>query len=1104
MTPTETPQDKPKQDVALKGRIVPLMRVMALWVFSGATFLVICVGLLFFLVSGQTLRAPDWARDRVESYISSNLVRFQVELGSVVIALSEDWIPSLELIGVAFTDAEDQFIFSLEQVKIGFTLSTMLTGEIKPTYIDSSQVAVDFNQVIKRGSSFALTMQSGQEWKINNIQQLRKNVDDLLALEQLSSLETINIQGLKLSHENEEPKPGWSLQNASLQLSRDAGDLNIIGYIPILREQNPILAIEASILLRTGSASADFELSSKDILVGEFADVHPDLSSLKSLRAPLSGTLRGNMNENGEFTNIGAELMLGPGFFQSAEETQIMRFERIDAHGVLDLQQQFIRINEVNVVSDSFMGKLSGDVSQIETIDGFVKSLAGQFQFEEVTIFHQSFPNQAIVLDQALADFKVTINPFSLKLGQVVFFEQGTSWQISGEMKQEAGGWYVNLDGSSDEVELKVAKALWPRNLLPNSRAWVIKNFQQGMLSDVNFAIRLSPAHPPNFFVGFEFQDVDIQFLPKIPAIRSADGHVSFVGNRLSITATSGRIIAKQGGAINIAGTSFTVPDTSLGIDARAVVRAHGRGNLIAVLSILNEKPIEVFKHSDLSVSSISGLAYFAGEIQLPLLPKVQFNQIDFDISGYVSEVKSNELVPNKLFSASRLRINATNSIIEVTGSGTLADVPFQGTWRKQLGKGNFGSQVTGILELSEATFHSFGVNIPAGIIDGSGNADFSVSLESGKVPNLMLSSNLVGVGLTFSDLNWSKPVDVEGQFELVAQLNESIVVEELLLVASDFSSSLKIDSLTSDTGIVAEFDHIRIEDWLDISAILKVGGDQYPELTVLGGRIDLQKVPINEPEQQQFNVFSRVQLVVDKLDQLQVTKQVTINDFSGQFNGNDGFSGQLRGLVGGEALIVGQIVRKDGQRVIQIQSQDAGGVLRAAKLLPSSSGGSLDLRLRSTTSARDFVGRISVKDISVRDAPVIVVLLNAISVVGLFSELLGQGVVFSDVEARFELSPTELTLLESRAIGPSIGLTMVGTYSLLGKSLDVHGVITPVYLLNQIGGLFSPREGEGLFGLNYRLNGAVDSPEVSVNFLSGLAPGFLRELFRFGGATGN
>ena len=115
----------------------------------------------------------------------------------------------------------------------------------------------------------------------------------------------------------------------------------------------------------------------------------------------------------------------------------------------------------------------------------------------------------------------------------------------------------------------------------------------------------------------------------------------------------------------------------------------------------------------------------------------------------------------------------------------------------------------------------------------------------------------------------------------------------------------------------------------------------------------------------------------------------------------------------------------------------------------------------------------------------------------GLLNELSGQGILFSEVEARFRLTPDQVRLTEARATGPSLGLTMDGLYDVGTKAFAMQGVISPVYLLNQIGGVLAPRRGEGLFGFNYVLRGTADAPRVQVNPLSGLAPGFFREIFR-------
>ncbi len=76
------------------------------------------------------------------------------------------------------------------------------------------------------------------------------------------------------------------------------------------------------------------------------------------------------------------------------------------------------------------------------------------------------------------------------------------------------------------------------------------------------------------------------------------------------------------------------------------------------------------------------------------------------------------------------------------------------------------------------------------------------------------------------------------------------------------------------------------------------------------------------------------------------------------------------------------------------------------------------------------------------------------------------------------------------------MGLSFDGTIDTVNEMLNLRGAISPIYLLNAVGSVFT-RKGEGVFGFNYTLKGPLASPKVSVNPLSGLAPLFLRDLLR-------
>jgi hypothetical protein len=86
---------------------------------------------------------------------------------------------------------------------------------------------------------------------------------------------------------------------------------------------------------------------------------------------------------------------------------------------------------------------------------------------------------------------------------------------------------------------------------------------------------------------------------------------------------------------------------------------------------------------------------------------------------------------------------------------------------------------------------------------------------------------------------------------------------------------------------------------------------------------------------------------------------------------------------------------------------------------------------------------------------------------------------------------------------GGSLGITTKGSVDFGADVIDLEGTIVPAYAVNQvlgeipvIGWILTGGEGGGLLAVSYRVAGPVSAPEISVNPLSALTPGFLRGLF--------
>jgi hypothetical protein len=256
-----------------------------------------------------------------------------------------------------------------------------------------------------------------------------------------------------------------------------------------------------------------------------------------------------------------------------------------------------------------------------------------------------------------------------------------------------------------------------------------------------------------------------------------------------------------------------------------------------------------------------------------------------------------------------------------------------------------------------------------------------------------------------------------------------------------------------------------------------------------MGGSLDLRRAQFGAGQGQSGPISIA-------LDRLQITEGIALRGFEGQFRGDGGFRGEFTASVNGGAPIAGAVAPRDGRSAVRLRSPDAGALLRASGLMETAAGGALDLTLLPASGAGEFDGTLAITDLRVRDAPTMAALLDAISVVGLLQQLDGQGLAFDQVDARFRLTPDAVIVSEASAVGPGLGISVDGTYTLASKAIDLQGVVSPFFLLNQVGS-FLTRRGEGLIGFNFNITGATDAPQVSVNPLSVLTPGMFREIFR-------
>jgi hypothetical protein len=200
-----------------------------------------------------------------------------------------------------------------------------------------------------------------------------------------------------------------------------------------------------------------------------------------------------------------------------------------------------------------------------------------------------------------------------------------------------------------------------------------------------------------------------------------------------------------------------------------------------------------------------------------------------------------------------------------------------------------------------------------------------------------------------------------------------------------------------------------------------------------------------------------------------------------------------------------------DGQRRLQLQSANAGSVLKFLDVYQRMEGGTLSAALAGQAGG-PLVGQVDARDFLVVNEPRLGSLVSSQPDGSnqSLSQAVGRDIDTSRVS--FERAASEVTygkgyLALDRGVlrGPLIGATYQGTVYDQAGDMAMTGTFMPAYGLNRLfgeipilGQILGNGRDRGLIGITFRLYGKTAAPQLQVNPLSVVAPGIFRSIFEF------
>lgn len=1064
------------------------------WSLAALSGLAGALGALLLWCVGRPLAAPDWMRARIEARIAAAMPGMEIGFTGLSLIIEEGLQPRIRLRDVSLREAGGLPLVTLGDLEAGVSGEALLRGRLEPGRVILSGAQMTLRRMADGSFDLALGEALPPIEQAPSVVGLIEGLDSLLTQPRFAALSLIEAHNLGIRYEDARTGRAWQVDGGRLELRRRGDDLSLRGDVVLLSGYDYATSLSASYDSRIGSAAARIGLNFEDMTASDLAGQAPALVWLDVLRAPISGAIRAEVDDSGALGPMSMSLQIGEGVVQPTDLTQPIPFDAAHAYITYAPDTGILQFDDLSVRSKWITARAGGRASIAAITDGWPSSLLGQFRIRDIVANPAGLYDTPVRLEEALLDMRLDLAPFHLTLGHLTLLDQGNRLVLNGHVGAGDDGWQVAVDGAMDAVSPERVLQLWPEALVPNTRRWVAANVHQAALHDVQLAWRRTPDAGDRHYLGFGFDGAEVTYARDMPRLTDASGQASLMNGRFVISASSGRVVPPEGGALDVAGTSFIIPDVFTPIPP-AQVRLNGRGSITAALSMLDSPPLRLLEKAGRPVDLAEGRAEISGLIDLPLKRLLRTEDLRFAATARLSGVRSDAIMPGRVLSAEALEVRADTDRLSIGGKGRIGQVPFEAVWSTAVRDNPAArSSVRGSVALSQAFLDEFRLGLPPGSVSGAGQAQIEIDLARDTDPAFRLDSDLAGVGLAVAPLGWALPAGQGGRLEVAGRLGTPADISRIALDAPGLSLTGALSLTAAGQLDQARFDRVQAGGWLDAPVVLSGrGAGQAPAVRIEGGRIDLRRSTLATAAGDGAQAGGPLSLALDRLE---ISDGIALTGFRGEFGTARGLDGSFNGQVNGKAAVTGRVVPMAGRSAFRIQSDDAGRVFAAAGLLKQARDGVMDLTLRPTGAPGSYDGALSVTGVRLREAPALAALFNAVSVVGLLEQMNGSGLHFSEVEADFLLTPDRVVLRSGSAVGASLGISMDGFYHLNEKRMDMQGVFSPIYMINGIGALLT-RKGEGLFGFTYKLRGTPEAPRVLLNPLSALTPGMFREIFR-------
>lgn len=689
----------------------------------------------------------------------------------------------------------------------------------------------------------------------------------------------------------------------------------------------------------------------------------------------------------------------------------------------------------------------------------------------------------------------------------------GTAEGLSLAGDPPAGGLSLKGRISVDRLEVDALARYWPLDAARGARAWATANLSDGIAEEgaAVFALTVPPGADEDVVIEqveghFRASGLTLRYFGPLPPIRNAAGEARFTHEGFAADFSGGNVgaLAIESGRLRI--TEFEQRDQP--IDIQGVVA----GPLREALLLLDHERLGYARKLGIEAAAAEGTMRTELGIRFLAVKDVVFDEVAIEARSSLADVAL-EGGPFGSVSDGDLELALDRRGMTVGGTARLRGIPAALEWQENFEGGDFLSRIAIEASPTAEQRAALGYDFRPWL-DGPLPLDLTYTRrrDSRAVVEASLDLEAAILGLPF--LGWEKPAGRSGLATFTLELDgeRPTAIPRFAVEAADLAATgsgrFTADGAGLDSVALSRL-RVGLTDLREVTASLS---GPYPEIAIGGGQLDAEPLLADEedePEGEEDESQQAFSLRADRLDRVLLSPERALENVQLALRHDGAFWEEIQidsVLEGGSPLTVRYLPDPaTATHRLSVETADAGAALRTFDIIDTVVGGRLTIvgEAKDAEPERPLRGQAEIREFRLVRAPVLARLLSVATLTGLVDMLTGEGFLFTRFTGSFTKTGGLLEVPLARAYGPSLGLTTTGKVDFDTDTVDLQGTIVPAYAFNSIlgnipviGDLLQGGKGRGIFAATYRATGPLEEPNIFVNPLAALAPGFLRGLF--------